>query len=235
MDSRDSSGILEVDGLTVKFGSFVAVDGVSFSLVRGETLAIVGESGSGKTTIARTIAGLQKSAEGRVRLRGRVGMIFQDALGSLNPRQTVGEAISEVARHTGGGPVDLASLMRLVGLSESVLGRFPHEFSGGQCQRICIAREIAARPDLLICDEAVSALDISVRAGILKLLGDLKRKLGLSILFITHDLGVVRRFADRVLVMCGGRIVEEGLRDQILEAPRAEYTKRLLASVLRLT
>ena len=250
--------ILEVRDLKVWFpvkrgifsrtsGYVKAVDGVSFDLQRGETLGVVGESGSGKSTLARVITGLQKPTAGSFELSGRVAMVFQDPLGSLNPRMTVRatleEAISSGARvlrlrskvlpekDFRRDTEDAGELLSMVGLDASALDKYPHEFSGGQRQRICIARAIATKPDLLICDEAVSALDLSIRAQVLDLLEDLKQKLGLSLLFITHDLGVVRHIAGRVLVMNRGKIIEEGPCGQVLKAPREEYTRYLVSSV----
>ena len=258
---RDEN-ILEVRDLKVWFpikkgifsrtsGYVKAVDGVSFELHRGETLGVVGESGSGKSTVARVITGLQKPTEGSFRLNGRVAMVFQDPLGSLNPRMTVRATLEESLRnrivavlgdrHGNGAPLSapvredadgtVKKLLSLVGLDASVLDKYPHEFSGGQRQRICIARAIAAKPELLVCDEAVSALDLSIRAQVLDLLEDLKKKLGLSLLFITHDLGVVQHIADRILVMNRGKIIEEGPCGQVLKAPREEYTRYLISSV----
>ena len=252
------ANILEVNGLCVWFpikkgifsrtaGYVKAVDGVSFVLHRGETLGVVGESGSGKSTIARVITGLQKPTEGSFTLNGKVAMVFQDPLGSLNPRMTVRAVLEEsisfesrvsrlrskvlpqkdIRRET----EDASGLLGMVGLDASALDKYPHEFSGGQRQRICIARAIASKPELLVCDEAVSALDLSIRAQILELLEDLKRKLGLSLLFITHDLGVVQHIADRILVMNRGKIIEEGPSGQVLRAPREEYTRYLISSV----
>ena len=239
--------ILEVNGLRVWFpirkgifsrtsGYVKAVDGVSFVLHRGETLGVVGESGSGKSTIARVITGLQKPTDGSVALNGKVAMVFQDPLGSLNPRMTVRATLEESLKVQTPQPRNLVTsqprdLLSLVGLDASALDKYPHEFSGGQRQRICIARAIASKPELLICDEAVSALDLSIRAQILDLLEDLKRKLGLSLLFITHDLGVVQHIADRILVMNRGKIIEEGPSGQVLRAPREEYTRYLISSV----
>ena len=248
--------ILEVRDLKVWFpikkgvfartvGHVKAVDGVSFDLHRGETLGVVGESGSGKSTVARVITGLQKPTGGTVALNGRVSMVFQDPLGSLNPRMTVRATIGEALAFCGGetppprqdvssrgGAVSAAQkLLQMVGLDASALDKYPHEFSGGQRQRICIARAIASNPELLICDEAVSALDLSIRAQVLELLGDLKKRLGLSMMFITHDLGVVQHIADRILVMNSGKIIEEGPCGQVLRAPREEYTRYLLSSV----
>ena len=251
----EEENILEVRGLKVWFpvrkgvfsrtaGYVKAVDGISFALHRGETLGVVGESGSGKSTVARVITGLQKPTEGSFELGGKVAMVFQDPLGSLNPRMTVRATLEEAGKlncrfRTSGG--DAASplggaaspldLLEMVGLDEMALDKYPHEFSGGQRQRICIARAIASKPELLICDEAVSALDLSIRAQVLDLLEDLKRKLGLSLLFITHDLGVVQHIADRILVMNRGKIIEEGPSGQVLRAPREECTKYLISSV----
>ena len=213
-------------------GYVKAVDGVSFDLHRGETLGVVGESGSGKSTIARVMTGLQKPTGGSFKLNGRVAMVFQDPLGSLNPRMTVRATLEEsLGPKDGRESASPSSLLEMVGLDASALDKYPHEFSGGQRQRICIARAIASKPELLICDEAVSALDLSIRAQVLYLLEDLKRKLGLSLLFITHDLGVVRHIADRILVMNRGKIIEEGPCGQVLKAPREEYTRYLISSV----
>ena len=254
----EEENILEVRGLKVWFpvrkgvfsrtaGYVKAVDGISFALHRGETLGVVGESGSGKSTVARVITGLQKPTEGSFELGGKVAMVFQDPLGSLNPRMTVRAVLEEAIlsgarvlrlrskvrpekdfrRETG----DVSELLKMVGLDASALDKYPHEFSGGQRQRICIARAIASKPELLICDEAVSALDLSIRAQVLDLLEDLKKKLGLSLLFITHDLGVVQHIADRILVMNRGKIIEEGPSGQVLRAPREEYTRYLISSV----
>ena len=234
--------ILEVRDLKVWFpvrkgvfartvGWVKAVDGVSFDVRRGETLGVVGESGSGKSTIARVVTGLQKPTEGTFALNGRVAMVFQDPLGSLNPRMTVRATLGEIV---GSSDRRIVELLEMVGLDESALDKYPHEFSGGQRQRICIARAIALKPDLLVCDEAVSALDLSIRAHVLDLLSDLKRRLGLSMLFITHDLGVVQHIADRLVVMRNGRKIEEGPCGKILKTPHEEYTRRLIDSVPRL-
>ena len=208
-------------------GYVKAVDGVSFALRRGETHGVVGESGSGKSTLARVIAGLQKPTGGEVRLGGRIGMVFQDPLGSLNPRMTVRSTLDEASR----GGESAAWLLETVGLDASALDKYPHEFSGGQRQRICIARAIAVRPDVLICDEAVSALDLQIRSQILDLLSDLKSRLGLSLLFITHDLGVVQHIADRLIVMHRGKVVEEGDCERVLREPCADYTRSLIDAV----
>lgn len=234
--------ILEIKDLKVWFpikkgvfartvGQVKAVDGVSFELHCGETLGVVGESGSGKSTVARVITGLQKPTDGSFELRGKVAMVFQDPLGSLNPRMTIRAILQEAISQRQSNKQTIEQLLQMVGLDAAALDKYPHEFSGGQRQRICIARAISTGPELLICDEAVSALDLSVRAQILELLEDLKRKLGLSLLFITHDLGVVQHIADRVVVMNRGKIIEEGPCGQVLKAPREEYTRYLLSSV----
>lgn len=256
MESNDN--ILEVRDLKVWFpirkgvfgrttGHVKAVDGISFDLRRGETLGVVGESGSGKSTTARVVAGLVKATGGGFRLDGTLGMVFQDPLGSLNPRMTIRAALREIIgcshnRVVGlmgegdanGRDETVVRLLKLVGLDETALDKYPHEFSGGQRQRICIARALASGPKLLICDEAVSALDLSIRAQILDLLDELKRRLGLSLLFITHDLGVVQHIADRVVVMHRGRIVEQGACDEVLKSPKDEYTRYLMAAVPRI-
>jgi ABC-type glutathione transport system ATPase component len=228
--------ILEVRDLKVHYpirkgvfsrivGYVRALDGVSFDIRRGETLGVVGESGSGKSTIARVVTGLVKPTAGSFRLGGSVAMVFQDPLGSLNPRMTVREIISEVTKES---PEEA---LAQVGLGPETLSRYPHEFSGGQRQRICIARAVAVKPKLLICDEAVSALDLSVRSQVLELIKKLKNELGLSILFITHDIGVVNYIAERVLVMNRGRIVEQGGCREVLLNPQEDYTRRLIAAV----
>ena len=231
--------ILEVRDLKVHYpirkgvfsriaGYVKALDGVSFDLRRGETLGVVGESGSGKSTLARVITGLVKPTGGTFKLDGSVAMVFQDPLGSLNPRMTVREILREVT----GEPPD--KLLETVGLPIDALGRYPHEFSGGQRQRICIARAVAVKPQLLICDEAVSALDLSVRSQVLELVKKLKDDLDLSVLFITHDIGVVNYIADSVLVMNCGRIVEQGGCREVLHDPQDDYTRRLIAAVPRI-
>ena len=241
--------ILEVRDLRVWFpirkgvfartvGHVKAVDGVSFSLRRGETLGVVGESGSGKSTIARVVSGLQKPTGGSVVINGRVSMVFQDPLGSLNPRMTVratlDEAVAQTARRDGTAPDSPERLLNMVGLDASVLDKYPHEFSGGQRQRICTARAIASKPNLLICDEAVSALDLSIRATVLDLLAELRERLSLSMMFITHDLGVVQKIADRIIVMNRGKMEEEGSCEQVLSNPSAAYTRYLMDAVPRI-
>ena len=236
--------LLEVNDLHVRYGDFEAVKGVSFSLGKGEILGIVGESGSGKSTIARTLIGLQKASSGRIAVEKRGGasaspnmqMIFQDAVGSLNPRMTVRQTLEEVSSHarrarTAGVSRTAAELLGLVGLSSAVLDQYPRELSGGQCQRVSIARALACEPDILIADEPVSALDVSVQARILNLLRDLRERLGLSILLIAHDLAVVKNVCDRIAVMEKGLFVDEGPAAEVFAAPKSAYTRRLLAAV----
>jgi peptide/nickel transport system ATP-binding protein len=229
-----------------------AVDGVSFSLEGGETLGLVGESGSGKSTLCRAVLQLIKPTSGSVRFEGReiaglsrrrmgplrreMQMVFQDPFASLNPRKRVGQIVGEPLRLQGvakGSELRRRSqeLLERVGLSPEHYDRFPHEFSGGQRQRIGIARAIAPRPKLIIADEPVSALDVSIRAQIVNLLADLQDELGLAYLFVAHDIGVVRHVADRIAVMHEGKIVEEGPADQVCERPQDPYTRELLAAV----
>lgn len=230
----------------------VAVDDVDLDLDSGTTLGIVGESGSGKSTVARCIVRLTEATAGSIRLEGedvlalrgaalkryrrRVQMVFQDPYGSLNPRLTIGDAIEEPLRvHRIGVRAERAQrvveLLEMVGLSADHRDRYPHEFSGGQRQRIGIARALALGPDLLIADEPVSALDVSVQAQVLNLLADLKSRLGLSMIFIAHDLAVVEHIADEILVMKEGRVVERGPASTVVSRPREPYTKALLAAV----
>ncbi|MEM9863686.1 MAG: ABC transporter ATP-binding protein [Myxococcota bacterium] len=230
-----------------------AVDGVSFHLYRGQTLGLVGESGCGKTTTGRAILRLQEAHEGSVhydglsvfdlrgadlrRWRRRVQIVFQDPYGSLNPRMSVCAALTEaMAIHQlGGGPAQrlerAGTLLEEVGLKGDYLKRYPHEFSGGQRQRIGIARALAVEPELIVCDESVSALDVSVQAQVLNLLKDLQEARGLSYLFISHDLSVVKFMADMMVVMNKGKIVEAGPSDAIYRAPKEDYTKRLIAAI----
>jgi oligopeptide transport system ATP-binding protein len=230
-----------------------AVDGVSFAIAQGSTVGLVGESGSGKTTIGRAIARLAPITTGSIRYRGeritglsrtafkpwrrRIATIFQDPFNSLNPRMSVAEIIGE--------PIDIhfptwtrqrrtercRELLERVSLDAEHLERYPHEFSGGQRQRIGIARALAAEPEFVICDEPVSALDVSVQAQIINLLQDLQEELGLTYLFIAHDLAVVEHISDQVLVMTEGRIVEQASAEAIYRNPQHEYTRRLLAAI----
>jgi peptide/nickel transport system ATP-binding protein len=229
-----------------------AVEDVSFDLNRGEVLGLVGESGCGKSTISRALMGLQPVESGHMTFGGRdlahldaagwramrrdVQMIFQDPYSSLNPRLTIGDAIREPLIVHGIVPRneadrEAARLMALVQLPEDALRRYPHQFSGGQRQRIGIARALALRPKLIVCDESVSALDVSVQAQILNLLKELQAEFRLSYLFISHDLNVVHYIADRVLVMQSGRIVERGTADEVLRHPKHEYTRRLVEAI----
>jgi peptide/nickel transport system ATP-binding protein/oligopeptide transport system ATP-binding protein len=237
-------------------GSFKAVDGVSFTVEAGKTVGLVGESGSGKTTIGRTIVKLITATSGEVLwkgenilpltekefrpLRRRIQYIFQDPFGSLNPRMKIGAIIGEALEiHfrelSASERTDrIAALLRRVGLKPEMMNRFPHEFSGGQRQRIGIARALAVEPEFLICDEPVSALDMSVQAQIVNLLQDLQDELRLALLFIAHDLAVVEHISDSVLVLHRGKIVESGPAREVLENPRDAYTRELIAAVPRL-
>jgi peptide/nickel transport system ATP-binding protein len=213
-----------------------AVDGVSFEVRPGETLALVGESGCGKSTVARLIVGLYAPTEGRVEFRGRrMQMIFQDPYASLNPRWRVHDIVSEPLKVLGIGNGKTASrvaqLLIQVGLSPDDGEKYPHEFSGGQRQRISIARALAGEPDFLVCDEPTSALDVSVQAQILNLMAELQERLGLTYLFISHNLAVVSQVADRVGVMYLGRIVELGAAAELFERPRHPYSRMLLDAV----
>ena len=208
-----------------------AVDRVSFEVSKGETLALVGESGCGKSTVARLIVGLHAPSEGQVEFRGRrMQMIFQDPYASLNPRWRVRKIIEEPMKVLA-TKKNVGELLRQVGLSADDAERYPHEFSGGQRQRISIARALAGEPDLLICDEPTSALDVSVQAQILNLMAELQERLGLTYVFISHNLAVVSLVADRVGVMYLGRIVELARSADLFARPRHPYTRMLLDAV----
>ena len=208
-----------------------AVDRVSFEVTKGETLGLVGESGCGKSTVARLIVGLHAPSEGRVEFHGRrMQMIFQDPYASLNPRWRVRKIIEEPMRVLETRK-EVGELLRQVGLSADDAERYPHEFSGGQRQRISIARALAGEPDLLICDEPTSALDVSVQAQILNLMADLQERLGLTYVFISHNLAVVSLVADRVGVMYFGRLVELASSAELFRRPRHPYTRMLLDAV----
>ena len=225
--------LIEVSDLHVRYGDHEAVKGVSFALGKGEILGIVGESGSGKSTVAKTLMGLERPSSGTVSVapRASLQMIFQDAVGSLNPRMTVRQTLEEVLRIRRTGDLTGERLLDLVGLSPAVLDQYPREMSGGQCQRVSIARALACRPEALIADEPVSALDVSVQARVLNLLRDLRRELGLSILLIAHDLAVVKNVCDRVCVMERGRFADAGTVEEVFRNPTSAYTRRLLAAV----
>ena len=236
-----------------KTGEVKAVAGVSFDVHRGTTVGLVGESGSGKSTLARTIVGLTKATAGSVEFEGReitglssarmrpirrdIQMVFQDPYASLNPRLTVGQIVAEGwSIHRDVLPrsrwaIEARSLLEKVGLDPDHADRYPHQFSGGQRQRIGIARALALHPKLVICDEAVSALDVSVQAQVLNLLTDLQDEFGLTYLFIAHDLSVVRHIADEVLVMHDGSIVEQAPTEKIFANPAHEYTRTLLEAI----
>jgi oligopeptide/dipeptide ABC transporter ATP-binding protein len=253
--------VLEVAGLSKSFasrgswanvGGVKVVDDVHFTLARGETLGLVGESGCGKSTLSRLVLSLLDADAGSVRIGGadfanaapgqkrvmrqRIQIVFQDALSSLNPRMTVGVNIAEPMRLQGiGSPAtcreEARRLLARVGLRVDDEHRYPHEFSGGQCQRIAIARALVLKPEIIVFDEAVSALDVSIRAQILRLILDLQQQFGLSYIFISHDLGVIKRICDRIAVMYLGRIVEIGSSDAVCRAPRHPYTEALLRAI----
>jgi peptide/nickel transport system ATP-binding protein len=258
--SKTTDNLVELEHLTKRFavkqGVFArgkaevhAVEDISLNVRRGETLGIVGESGCGKSTTARLILRLLDPTGGAIRFDGRdistlsqrqlrplrreMQMIFQDPYSSLNPRKTVGQIIGAPFEIHGvkGGKQRVQDLLETVGLSPEHFNRYPHEFSGGQRQRIGVARALALSPKLIVCDEPVSALDVTTQAQIVALLGELQRDLGLSLVFIAHDLAVVRQVSDRVAVMRGGRIVELGTADEVYDAPQDPYTKGLLAAV----
>ncbi|HEX3848730.1 MAG TPA: ATP-binding cassette domain-containing protein [Steroidobacteraceae bacterium] len=244
--------LLRVEHLRVDFAARAAVADVSFDIAEGETLGLVGESGSGKSTLARAIVRLAAS-RGQVwwrgedlarldgaalrRARRELQIVFQDPLASLDPRMTAAESIAEPLRNLMpeiGAPARaerVARMLARVGLTNREGGRYPHELSGGQCQRIGIARAMISGPKLLICDEPVSSLDVSVQGQIVNLLVDLQREAGTAMLFISHNLAVVRQVSHRILVMHEGRIVESGSREQIFAAPAHPYTRALLAAV----
>lgn len=258
----ETTPVLEVLGVTRRYRrrgprgmrrrQVVALDGVSLDVWPGDRLGIVGESGSGKSTLARLLLALEDPDEGEVRFRGspvrascraglgalrrNVQIVFQDPLGSLDPRMRVGASIAEPLRSLGvEGDRDqrVAELLEAVGLPPGAARRYPHQLSGGQRQRVAIARALAPRPSVLVADEPVSSLDVSVRAQVLNLLDDLVERYGLTLVFISHDLGVVRHVADRVAVLYRGRIVEEGPADAVLGSPAHPYTQALLEAVPR--
>lgn len=247
---------LQVTDLVVRFGrgsrGLTAVDGVSLAIPDGGVLGLVGGSGSGKSTIARTVAGLRRATSGTVAVDGadlrrlppreharRVQMIFQDPWSSLNPRMTAGEAIEEALLTRGGldaakRRASVRDLLGLVRLKQSVAGDYPRQLSGGMRQRVAIARCLAVKPRLIVADEITSALDASVQSAVLNLIRDLRAELGLSMLFISHNLTVVRYIADEVAVISDGRIVEEGPAGTVVRAPRHAYTRELVEAIPRL-
>jgi len=236
----------------VEKGEIRAIDGIDLRIVRGETLGIVGESGCGKSTLARCIVGIYRPGVGEILLNGenmlkgstqerkkliqRTGIIFQDPYGSMNPRMPIGEIVSEPlrSRASGGGKKErllaAMNIMESCGLQADDLFKFPHQFSGGQRQRICIARALIAKPELVVCDEAVSALDVSIQAQIINLLVEMRESRDLTLVFISHDLDVVRFIADRIAVMYLGKIVEIARKDELFANPKHPYTKMLLES-----
>ena len=260
-NAAERANLFDVRGLRIVYRRpgakpLEAVKGVDFTLAEGETLGIVGESGSGKSTIAKALMLLLPVADGEVRFCGQditrldaagrrayrrdVQMVFQDAAGSLNPRMTIRQTLEEIIKHTQGGvrgrqnprPLQTPeSLLSLVGLSEAVLEQYPRELSGGQCQRVSFARALAAGPRVLVADEPVSALDVSVQARILNLLRDLRRNLNLAVILIAHDLAVVRNVCDRVCVMHHGVFEDAGPAEDVFAHPTSDYTRRLLDAV----
>jgi peptide/nickel transport system ATP-binding protein len=249
--------LLKVENLVVQYGvggkTIHAVSGVSLDVARGETLGLVGESGCGKSTLGRAVLQLRRAVSGRVlfegrdlmamqgdslrKMRQRVQLIFQDPIASLNPRRRIGDIIAEPLVIAGVKDPRkrnelVCEVLSAVGLDPSlVMGRLPHEFSGGQCQRICIARALVLKPDFVICDEPVSALDVSIRAQILNLLEDMKARYGLTLLFIAHDLAVVKAVSDRVAVMYLGRLCEVGPSEQLFATPAHPYTALLIEAI----
>ena len=245
--------LLQVRALQVRFGGFVALEDVSFELNAGETVGLVGESGSGKSTLARALLRLVPACGGEVLWRGKdllllkpadlrrqrrnMQIVFQDPLASLNPRMSIGDILAEPLRifeptlAAGVLHQRIGAMLERVGLATGMMGRYPHEFSGGQCQRIGIARAMMLNPKLMICDEAVSALDMSIQGQIVNLLLDLQREFTTTMLFISHNLAVVRHISDRVLVIYRGRLVEIAPRDALFAAPAHPYTRALLAAV----
>ena len=259
LESATTAPLLEVSSLVAthrsRVGTHIAAQDVSFSIAAGECVALVGESGSGKTTIARCIVGLHEPDGGMIALEGsalarraaqrplearrRLQIVFQNPYDSLNPRHSVTDIVGRPARQLRRAgrresEHETRSLLERVRLPASVGGRYPGELSGGERQRVAIARALAARPDVLVCDEVTSALDVSVQGAVLELLAELRRALSLSMMFISHDLGVVASISDRVVVLRDGHVCEQGPVRALLERPGTEYTQRLIASAPRL-
>ncbi|MBQ4017144.1 MAG: ABC transporter ATP-binding protein [Oscillospiraceae bacterium] len=243
--------ILEGKGLCRRYRKqsrvIEALRGVDFRLEDGEILGLAGESGSGKSTLLKLIAGLEPPSEGRVFLHGRelhtrrsreeyraMQMVFQNAVGSFHPRRTVFDSIAESVHSLRGrdARMNVAELSDMIGLPPELFNRYPHQLSGGQCQRMAIARAMAVEPEILLCDEITSALDVSSQAQILRLLADICRKNRTAAIFVSHDLAVIRCLCDRVMVMKDGAAVEEGNTEQVILEPREDYTRRLVDSVL---
>lgn len=249
--------LLRVEHLSKLFtaanrNDFLAVDDVTFSIGQGEKTALIGESGSGKTTVAKMVARLLDSTSGNIILQGKdithaagknlrqvyqnMQMVFQMPMESFDPRRTLGDGIAESLRNQGyskqAASAECKRLLELCGLDASFSRRYPHEVSGGQCQRAAIARALAIEPKLLILDEATSALDVTVQAEILLLLDELQKSMNMSYLFICHDIALVQDFCDRVMVMHNGKIVETGTTDEVIQHPKQAYTKKLIDSVL---
>jgi ABC-type oligopeptide transport system ATPase subunit len=248
------STLLEVTDLHVRYKvrggkEYHAIKGVDFAIGKGETLGLVGESGSGKSTIGKAVLGLAPISQGSVHINGKsraemnrrelreisrhLQVIFQDPYGSLNPTKTIGSTLAESTLvFQGSGEIDvqarMAEVMEQVGMPANTLGRYPSEFSGGQRQRIAIARALMTKPSLIVCDEPVSALDLSIQAQVLNLLTELQSELGVSYLFISHDLSVIRYMSEQMLVLNLGEVVERGNVDEIYRSPKHPYTKRLL-------
>jgi peptide/nickel transport system ATP-binding protein len=244
----DAEPVLAASGLRIRYGSVEVVHGVDLQLAQRECLAVVGESGSGKTTLARTLAGLHSTRDGDLTLHGsqlapsargrsreerrRVQYVFQNPYGSLNPRLSVGDSVRRPLRLLGVDGAEarrrVDAMLERVSLDSSYTRRYPDQLSGGERQRVAIARALVCEPEVLICDEVTSALDVSVQAAVVDLLAELQRDLGLSMLFVTHNLPLVRAIAHRVAVMQDGRFVETGPVAQVVDEPQAEYTRRLL-------
>ena len=231
--NRSDEVVITATNLTKKLKSTTAVDDISFTVSRGERLGIVGGSGSGKTTTLKLLAGLTQPTSGTVSMSESMHMVFQDPMGSLNPRMLVRDIIAETL------PIPdterIAEVLTEVGLEPDMMTRYPHAFSGGQRQRISLARALAPRPAILLADEPVSALDVSVRKRVLNLLDSLVAEHNLTLVFVSHDIGVVRSVCDTIMVMHDGRIVEKGDTAQVLRAPQNAYTQSLIAAVPQLS